>query len=884
MGRLRESLCHPFSRYRGPGKTQNQKDPVKIPDNTTNALLPTSFSQFTIRTTQSTEPFRPLDLWQTAYDQLDEEDQRVLSNVKVTTNFVDQENQPRDLIGEIIHLTTEQYEQCQRKETGKLRASSKKIINAILSFKDIISAVAAFDRTQYAASVWAIVLLGLTITKNHHDLQDALFNSSEYLADVLAQCAFIEKKYYLDGSLSIKEELAKALIGLYRAILHYAALVQKTQTASVGRKLLDCVTALTEHPLTEHKVSVEKERECLRQWIELGGYLHCEEDAENILHKVDKLAECMNSLIEQFSLVNLYVAEGALYDSLINELEDFSKSSDGKCIFWLNGMAGTGKSTTARTVAQSFKDQGLLGTAFFFKRGEADRGNAKYLISTITRQLPLVKLYPDQSTTIVIVIDTLDKYNREDYIQVIFRLLFKLQEIKSIHLRIFLTSRPKLPIRFGFKQNKSYQDLVLHRLPAPLSEIQDIRSLPAAWPGNEIIEELVRMAVLLFIFAATACRFIKEGTHLKKRLQKLLEFQATTTATQMDKIYLPVLNQLIGDDDDSKELVEEFQDIGGAIILLATLLSIECLAWLLQVSTNNISKLLDPLHSVLHIPSHRKAPVHILHLSFRDYLLNTESPFHVHKHETHRKIASHYFQIMDTQLKHNICGLASYGTQCKDINPQVIKQHLTIDLQYSSHYWAYHLKQSKGHISEAKILAFLKKHFLHWLETLALIGSVSEAVEIIDTLNIGAEISDFLYNTKRFTFQNAYIKIFYSKVFKQLQRLLVIEDSWSPSLQILEGHSDWVNSAAFSPDGYTLVSGSRDSTVKLWDTTTGTERETLKGHSSSVYSVTFSPDGCTLVYSSGVSTIKLWDTTTGTERQTLKSHPNADVVTGGSLL
>jgi Cdc6-like AAA superfamily ATPase len=56
-------------------------------------------------------------------------------------------------------------------------------------------------------------------------------------------------------------------------------------------------------------------------------------------------------------------------------------------MFWLNGMAGTGKSTIARTVAQSFKDKEQLGATFFFKRGEGGRDNARYLVSTITRQL-----------------------------------------------------------------------------------------------------------------------------------------------------------------------------------------------------------------------------------------------------------------------------------------------------------------------------------------------------------------------------------------------------------------------------------------------------------------------------------------------------------------
>ncbi|KAL4766716.1 hypothetical protein BDW60DRAFT_201961, partial [Aspergillus nidulans var. acristatus] len=56
-------------------------------------------------------------------------------------------------------------------------------------------------------------------------------------------------------------------------------------------------------------------------------------------------------------------------------VQQWGKSSN-KCIFWLSRMAGTGKSTIARTVAQYFKKDGILGASFFFKRGRGDQGSA----------------------------------------------------------------------------------------------------------------------------------------------------------------------------------------------------------------------------------------------------------------------------------------------------------------------------------------------------------------------------------------------------------------------------------------------------------------------------------------------------------------------------
>lgn len=57
--------------------------------------------------------------------------------------------------------------------------------------------------------------------------------------------------------------------------------------------------------------------------------------------------------------------------------------------------------------------------------------------------------------------------------------------------------------------------------------------------------------------------------------------------------------------------------------------------------------------------------------------------------------------------------------------------------------------------------------------------------------------------------------------------------------------------------------GGVDSTVKLWDVTTGQELLTLKGHAGNVTSVAFSPDGKRLATGSIDSTVKLWDAPTG---------------------
>ena len=75
----------------------------------------------------------------------------------------------------------------------------------------------------------------------------------------------------------------------------------------------------------------------------------------------------------------------------------------------------------------------------------------------------------------------------------------------------------------------------------------------------------------------------------------------------------------------------------------------------------------------------------------------------------------------------------------------------------------------------------------------------------------------------------------------------------------MEGHSEWVYSAQFSPDGTNIVSASWDKTVRVWSVATGECVQTLEGHSDGVFSAQFSPDGTNIVSASGDKTVRVLD-------------------------
>ncbi|RKK90938.1 hypothetical protein BFJ68_g16338, partial [Fusarium oxysporum] len=666
-------------------------------------------------------------------------------------------------------------------------------------------------------------------------------------------------------------------------------------------------------------------------------YLALEVDQTSILLDID----------HKIALDMLPVAEGASFDShaeehnptclpntreeLLKEIDRWIVDPNSKIIFWLNGMAGTGKSTISRTVARSRSKQGDLGASFFFKRGETDRGNLVKFAPTVARQLawstpgvatfiknaldvdpaiadkavreqfeklvrePLSKATATSLSrpSVVIVVDALDECEKDADIKLLLELFPTLRFAGSLRVRVLVTSRPELPVRLGFSAiGDTHQDLILHKIPQLIIEhdisvflhheftnirnrfnreaVEELR-LPMDWPGEANLTKLTEAAVPLFIFAATLCRFVNDSClgSPDKLLQGVLHHTGNGQASKLDMTYSPVLEQQVADrpEREKRNITESFRLIVGTIITLASPLSARALTLLLNVDIDEATTRLRMLHSVLEVPESLDAPVRLLHLSFRDYLVDSENErkikFWVDEKLAHRRLAKHCLRIMRRTcngLRKNICSLSFPGMYRSAVDGRLLAERIPPELQYACMYWVHHQTRVDLEPNDMDdIYDFLKTHFLHWLEVLSLIGRVAESVGLIEELQgivdaeKSAQVAMFLDDAKRFVLScrgivnTAPLQLYGSAlVFAPKQSIMrqtfkryiprwislhpKVQSNWNAVLQTLEGHTNSVTSVEFSNDGKLIASASDDKTVKIWNVATGEEERTLEGH------------------------------------------------------
>ncbi|KAF7968264.1 hypothetical protein HWV62_31105 [Athelia sp. TMB] len=407
------------------------------------------------------------------------------------------------------------------------------------------------------------------------------------------------------------------------------------------------------------------------------------------------------------------------------------------------------------------------------------------------------------------------------------------------------------------------------------------------WPSESEVDALVDLASGHFIWAHTACRIIGDDYKPKAKLKDLIRHQPTDSSDDsFDNLYQLYKSALgFAIQWSNRESCAHARTVLGAIVAAQVPLSSRAICDLLGQDLPSL-QVTSRLGSVLDWTS--TGPIRIVHASFYDYLTlhSMGEAWGLNVDECNSNLAYGCIALLAGQLKENMCDLVLPRAITNETLPEATS--------YAANFWIEHVCLI---VKPAKDLAdtihqFMRDHLLHWMEALSIGKTFDVALRSLPMLlkwiqeNFpGSDLFDFVKDAHRFAryFEHTIIEhplfiyisalpftpcntIIYKTFFHERLPHVVagVEPEWPPLLQVLRGHESVVYCVSFSPDGSTIVSGSADKTVRVWDSLSGQPAlPPLQGHEDIVRSVCFSPDGSRIVSGSDDNTIRMWDALSG---------------------
>ncbi|KAJ6564870.1 peptidase C14 [Mycena vulgaris] len=478
--------------------------------------------------------------------------------------------------------------------------------------------------------------------------------------------------------------------------------------------------------------------------------------------------------------------EGTRVD-LLKKLRAWSQDPNSPRIFWLDGMAGTGKSAVARSFCHMLREDHQLGGSFFCLRGDASRSNPKHILPTLALCLalqdsaykwallgaldkgissnvnlkiqvenllekPLCSAHGSGLPTLVLVIDALDELDDEEATKdLLWRLV---AAVPKLPIKLFVTSRPERHIRPHFDTQADLRRVLrLHDIEDNIvtadislyltTRLAGVRAesnpmLPPEWASPADIKALTHRAGKLFIYASTAVKYIKENP--RDRLQTLISIKVDTKGLltkPLDNIYRHILSDAM-DRRESDEIALTKQ-ILAAVLTVGQPVSVASLGGLLGVPAWRVRAMLDRLHAVIYVPADDDEGVlSTFHASFGDFLTTTgrtSDKMLVNLSVAHAALFSNCIQVMGSELHFNV-------SKCPTSYFPNTDHELTIPalLQYVCLYWPRHIAAASAadeasvtssHLESLKDV-FLPK-FLFWVEVLSAMNKARGVSSLIMT-------------------------------------------------------------------------------------------------------------------------------------------------------
>ena len=473
--------------------------------------------------------------------------------------------------------------------------------------------------------------------------------------------------------------------------------------------------------------------------------------------------------------------------AILDTLQTWASDNTTTKVYWLNGMAGTGKTTIAYSFSEILNDNESLGGTFFSSHLRVDTSDVRCIIPTICLQLavrnylpslsdlilnvvednpdckswrigkqfqnfivkPLTAAYRDVSKMVfpVIVLDALDECSDQSLVAELLSMILK--HSTSLPVKFFITSRPVIRLKESFSTPSTHSNFILHEVEEEIVKA-DIELYIKRWldmhgsshdqPPQAEVEKLVNMSGKLFIYAATVCKYIAErgAPGMSQRLSDVVNSKLEATSGASVTHPLNILYERILDAAYTSTNERERKDID---IILTTVvyvynpLSINAISALMELSKRHIEVALSSLHSLIYIPSQSPdMPISTFHVSLNDFISNQ---IHFSKHYldpciSHKHIAHQCLGLMDKvwSQETKICYLEE--RKCTEISES---------LAYACSNWAIHFTyEDMG--EPAKLNDFFQNHLLRWMDCLSVLGKLGTAMHSLDKLKSWANVSN----------------------------------------------------------------------------------------------------------------------------------------------
>ncbi|TFK71332.1 WD40 repeat-like protein [Pluteus cervinus] len=583
-----------------------------------------------------------------------------------------------------------------------------------------------------------------------------------------------------------------------------------------------------------------------------------------------------------------------------------------KSIFWLSGLAGTGKSTIAATLVQKLQSLSMLGAYFTCKRDKPALSSPVQLLQTICYELasvhrpygrlvskvirddpyfgfgtpnistlftklfetPLKGLCGIGRTDLVIVIDALDECGDRVQRIELLNCLLQLKDLCSrsnLKLLVLITSRSNEEIRKLLRHSSQMHEIKLSQSSDDIETFLKQKCADIKEMNNADITELVTAASGLFIWAQIACTYLKGRVDYRNAFNTLLKpTQATGQLySLLYKTYETILSEAIPYDSQDGLL---FQKVMGSIFLSAKPLSFSELINLVDAPQQAVENLIEKLHAV--ILQNSQGILTVIHVSFIEYIQQGECPssFRVHSSDIHFGLAQQCLHILQNQLQFNICHLESSYVPNNEISnlQDKIEKYIRPELQTQ--------------LDKQLLSVFYGPKALYWIEVVCFLDQVFHILKEITKLcalrgntkiyNLFYEIGQFIDKFKgpiqistphiyisgvAFIPDNSVLRLALNEWTKRTVRLKSGKlNRWISELETVNG-LETVFSVAYSPNGKHIASGLNDTTIRIWDASNGqSAMQPLTGHTGSVQSVAYSPNSKYIVSASHDKTVRIW--------------------------